>query len=526
MSPNPLSLRESDADIARLSRAHLESAVAVDTQSDENSETIPSTEGQRALADQLERFFADKGARVERDANANVVASWAGRGTGAGKRPVALMVHLDTSKGTRAVPRLNMVEAWKGDRVPYPENDALHVDVETYPATREYLGCDLLFGPGRAPLGLDDKLGLAHLMTLAHLLATNPGIPHPPLVIVGRPDEEIGRMAAVEGLARLFAERGVAFGFTVDGILPYEVNVENFNASQATVIVPSRPLATMPGGTLLRVHLGGVNTHGCTAKEEGHRAATRFGAEILALLEAAGAVPARVVPVAFASDSARDCDGVLDLAVAPGSESLVERAVADVVEAHRKRGASWRIESLGTVPASAAHGDAALAALRFVRAFLASHPGYPLAAEDSEGYEGYSHPYRALPHEGGLKLNVRLRDFDRAELSKREEHVVALATAHGFGASVQQQYVNMGPRMEGHDHLVTTPIEAGNAIGVAVRRRPIRGGTGVDPFLDHGIPIANLGTGYFALESEKEFTSMQHLAGHAKWLVALVRALA
>ena len=38
--------------------------------------------------------------------------------------------------------------------------------------------------------------------------------------------------------------------------------------------------------------------------------------------------------------------------------------------------------------------------------------------------------------------------------------------------------------------------------------------------------IANMGTGYFALESEKEFTSMQFLAGHARWLVALVKVVA
>ena len=52
---------------------------------------------------------------------------------------------------------------------------------------------------------------------------------------------------------------------------------------------------------------------------------------------------------------------------------------------------------------------------------------------------------------------------------------------------------------------------------------PIRGGTGVDPFLDAGVAVANLGTGYFAPESEKELTSMEMLADHAKWLVALVQ---
>ena len=48
------------------------------------------------------------------------------------------------------------------------------------------------------------------------------------------------------------------------------------------------------------------------------------------------------------------------------------------------------------------------------------------------------------------------------------------------------------------------------------RKVPIRGGTGVDPFLAKGIPIANLGTGYFAPESEKELTSRQKIADHVR----------
>lgn len=529
MASNEFTVRESDDAIARLSRQHLEFALAIDTQSDENSPTIPSTEGQRVLADRLAGFFAERGATIERDANANVIAHWPGRGAGAGAPHIAMLVHLDTSKGTQAVPALNLLRNWDGSRVPYPENADLHVDVETYPATRSYLGQDLLFGPGRAPVGLDDKLGLAHLMTLADLLASNPHLPHPPLTLVGRPDEEIGRMAAVEGLAEHFAARGVRCGFTIDGILPYEVNVENFNAAQSTVVFPGRPLTGLPQGAIvLRAHLGGVNTHGCTAKEEGHRAATRFAAEVLAKLELAGLAPEHVAPIAFASNPARDCDGHVDFAVSPGHEPAVERAVADVVEAHRKRGASWSIEPRGPldVPRESPT-DAALAMLRFVRAFLASRPGFVLAAEDSEGYEGYSAPYRALPgDDGSLRLNVRLRDFDPKALTARESHVAALAAEHGVPATCAQQYVNMGPRMAGHDHLIEWPTEAARHAQVTVSRRPIRGGTGVDPFLDKGIPIANLGTGYFALESEKEFTSMQNLAGHARWLAALMGVIA
>ena len=90
-------------------------------------------------------------------------------------------------------------------------------------------------------------------------------------------------------------------------------------------------------------------------------------------------------------------------------------------------------------------------------------------------------------------------------------------------ASVVHQYVNMGPRLADRPELVRWAKAAGDALGKETPVLPIRGGTGVDPFLDAGVAVANLGTGYFAPESEKELTSMEMLADHAKWLVALVQ---
>jgi di/tripeptidase len=72
---------------------------------------------------------------------------------------------------------------------------------------------------------------------------------------------------------------------------------------------------------------------------------------------------------------------------------------------------------------------------------------------------------------------------------------------------------------------VDWPREAAAALGQQAPVLPIRGGTGVDPFLERGIPVANLGTGYFAPESEKEFTSLQLMARHALWLTLLVQRL-
>lgn len=522
--------RESEADTARLALEHLLAVVRIDSQSDEFSTTIPSTAGQRELSDFVAHHFQSRGATVTKDAHANVIAAFPGRGTGAGKSPVAFLVHLDTSRGTRAVKTLNVTQGWQGGRIAYPENAGLVVDVNQYPESAFFLGHDLVFGPGDNPFGLDDKLGLAHLMTLTSLLATNDAIPHPPLLIIGRPDEEIGRMEAVTGLADGLAKAGVRFGYTVDGCLPFEVNNENFNASIASVFFPNRPMAQPPGGRgarLISVTIGGVNTHGCTAKAEGYRAATRLASEILAELERGGVAPLRLLPIHFLSDEVRECDGeaVFLTDGTPGTLTDLEQAVKAVVGPHRPRGASFSIGP-PVVPESASFPGAALDLLHFVHRFFASQPGFVLAAEESEGRQGYSNPFRALSTPDGLRLDVRLRDFETTGLRERETHVHNLAGSGGFAVEVKQQYVNMGPRMAEHGYLVGWARKAGEAAGVPVRLEPIRGGTGVDPFLDRNIPIANLGTGYFAPESEKEFTSLQLMARHALWLTALVQVIA
>lgn len=521
-----------EAAIARLSLEHLEQVVRIDSASDERSASIPSTPGQADLAQHVATFMESLGARVTRDDFANVIAELPGRGVGANQSPVALLVHLDTARGTAPLPALHVLEGWDGTRVPYPKNDALCVDLQTYPAVAEFLGHDLVYGDGDAPFGLDDKLGLAHLMTLARLLAACPEADHPPLLLIGRPDEEVGRMAAVEGLAELLAARGVDMGYTVDGILPFEVNVENFNASHGAVRFAPRADARAPAvAEQITYYTGGVNTHGCTAKAEGYRAATRLAAEVLQRLIAQGDAPQRVYPLAFASDDLRDCDArvVWGLAADEAGDTSAARAALEgamqaVLGPHLRRGASWRVLQTGGAPTGPANG-AVWDCLTFVHTFLHSDAGVPLAAEESEGHQGYSAPFRAFPDAAGMRLDVRIRDFSPDGLAGREAWLHHLA-GDSAEVAVSHQYANMAPRLAGRPELIAWPVAAARPFDVPVRREPIRGGTGVDPFIDRGIAIANIGTGYFAPESEKEFTSLQLMARHALWLFALVQVIA
>jgi len=505
--------------VAARSLAHLQQVVAVDSSSDEASDAIPSTPGQARLAELLEGFFGAAGARVERDDYANVIATLPARGGHTGE-PLALMVHLDTARGTSNVERLSVLRAWDGAPIPYAGNKSIQVSLENYPSAEVFRGEDIVHGPGDAPFGLDDKLGLAHLMTLATLLAEHPAIPHPELIFVGRPDEEIGRMAAIEGLAELLASRGVRSGYTIDGIFPFEINAENFNASQFSIWFADRDLElddVAGGARALAVHIGGVNTHGATAKAEAHRAAPRLAAELLAAVARLGD---RLVPVDMASDALRDCDAVLTFRAADDEADEALRAVVDaVMSPHLPRGASVSIAAAELAPSVS---GACLDLLRWLQGFLASDGVSPLLAEDSEGREGYSHPFRVRRDARGLRLDVRLRDFRTEGLVARESHLRRLAGDRPN--RVDAQYINMGPRLAPRADLVRRAAAAGEQVGVTCPVQPIRGGTGVDPFLARGIAVANLGTGYFAPESEKEFTSMQMMARHARWLLAVVQA--
>lgn len=512
-----------DVELGRIAFEHLQRVVAIDSASDETSTQVPTTQGQTELADFLAGFFAGHGATVERDEFANIIATFPGVGRGARQTPVAFMVHLDTAPGTAAVPHLYLVEGWRGDRVPYPKNPHLHVDIAHYPVLQMFEEHDLVHGPGDAPFGLDDKLGLTHLMTLAVLLAEDAVSERPPVLLIGRPDEEVGREAAILGLAQTLAERGVDLGYTVDGLLPYEVNVENFEAAGATLLFPDRPVDLPPAGTYVAVQLGGVNTHGATAKVEGHRPATRFLVEIVARLEAEGLLTERILPVSFSCVVERDCDGTATFAVADqDARHALERAVHDVVDPHVPRGATSRLYDVDNAQ-SVAPG-ALLDVLHYVRALLADTTVHPVAAEESDGHEGYSQPHRIVPSEQGVQLSVRLRDFTQEGLAARKGVVQKLAHA-GVTVKVVDQYRNMASRLEGHPELWELALEAGRNIGRSPRKLPIRGGTGVDPFLDAGVPVANLGTGYFAPESEKELTSLQTMAGHARWLQELLRVI-
>lgn len=511
--------RESFDAIAELGTAHLEHLIAIDSQSDERSDSEPSTPGQVALVHELRERLAKLGVPADVDRSGNLVAVLAPRAGRESQPGLALMVHIDTARGTQAVPRLERVPKWDGSRVRYPANERLEVSVHRYPVTQVFVGDDLLHGPGERPVGFDDKLGAAEVLSLLTLLVNNPQIPHGQLVLVFRPDEEIGRMAAVEGLADRLQQLGVTLGYTVDGLLPFEINVSNFNAAHGLIRIPAgEARGTLPASLTVRVE--GAKSHGATAKAEGYLNATRI--VVAAMERLAGRDD--VAAIGFETDTTAETSADVRFAVAgPDAEAALMAALTAEVAPHAWRGAQVAVLARG--------GEAAVTpelprALALIAWHHAHSPVQPVRSEDSEGTQGYSNAYAIRsPEDGspGLELAFRLRDFDPALLEARKAHVARTAAEHGLTAELHDQYINMGPALAPFPELVDAARIAAEALGQSPEVLPIRGGTGVDPFLTRGIPVANIGTGYFAPESEKELTSRQNVARHVEWLVNLVQ---
>jgi tripeptide aminopeptidase len=238
-----------------------------------------------------------------------------------------------------------------------------------------------------------------------------------------------------------------------------------------------------------------------------------------------------VHPVGFQSDAEAEtnadwtvlCSGDLDAA-----EAAIMEALRAQCEPHAWRGArAW--VTAREEGSSQGDSDGLRHVAQHLQAFLTQPGVQPRLSEESEGREGYSNPYFLSLDEGAWRVDYRLRDFDKAGLAAREEHVRAVAQASGIAPSTVEivaQYDNMGPTLAPYPELVDWALSALEPLGVAARQYPIRGGTGVDPFVERSIPVANLGTGYFAPESEKELTSRQNIARHSAWLINLVQVIA
>ncbi len=205
---------------------------AIDSQSDEDSPSSPSTDVQFDILRLLETELTEIGAQDVRLTDYGAVLATI-PGTVPGPT-IGLLAHVDTApqfNATGVKPRV--VRGYNGGDITFPDDASLVLSPEAYPYLAQKQGHDIITASGTTLLGADDKAGVSIIMTAARHLLENPDIPHGPIRIAFTPDEEIGRGVA-EALPK---DLGADFAYTFDGGKMGEIEYETFSADAAEITV-------------------------------------------------------------------------------------------------------------------------------------------------------------------------------------------------------------------------------------------------------------------------------------------------
>jgi len=204
--------------------------VHFDTQSDESSETCPSTAKQKLLGAAIVEEMKSMGiADAFMDENGYVYGTVPGDPA---LPTIGLIAHMDTSPDASGANIRTKIVEYTGEDICLNEEKGIFLRACDYPGLKKHLGKHLIVTDGTTLLGADDKAGVAEIMTAAKCLMES-GLPHATLKIGFTPDEEIGRGADkfdVKGF-------GADYAYTCDGGAIGEIEYENFNAAGAAVTV-------------------------------------------------------------------------------------------------------------------------------------------------------------------------------------------------------------------------------------------------------------------------------------------------
>lgn len=212
--------------------------VSFDTQSDEQSETCPSTDKQKRLGQALvEEMLAMGISDAYMDEHGYVY------GTVPGDKSlptIGLIAHMDTAPDASGADIKARIVEHDGSDILLNLEKGIYLREADYPILKKSRGKHLIVTDGTTLLGADDKAGIAEIMTAAQRLMTDGG-KHATLKIGFTPDEEIGRGADLFDVKGF----GADYAYTADGGTIGTIEYENFNAAGAKVIF--RGLNIHPG---------------------------------------------------------------------------------------------------------------------------------------------------------------------------------------------------------------------------------------------------------------------------------------
>ena len=209
--------------------------VQIDTQSDPQSNTYPSTEKQKNLSKLLARELKEMGIKDALMDEFGYVYATIPSNSPKKKIPVICFCsHVDTApdcSGTNVKPILH--KNYDEEDIILPDDASQVLSSVSHPYLRHHIGEDIITASGNTLLGADDKSGVAIIMQAAEYLINNPSIQHGDIKILFTPDEEIGKGTAKLDMKKL----GADFGYTLDGGEAGSLEDETFNSDGATIVV-------------------------------------------------------------------------------------------------------------------------------------------------------------------------------------------------------------------------------------------------------------------------------------------------
>ncbi|MBN1143116.1 MAG: peptidase T [Bacteroidales bacterium] len=207
--------------------------VQINTRSDENSKTCPSTPGQMTLANMLATEMTEMGLQdVSVDENGYVMATLPAN-MDKDVPVIGFLAHMDTSPDMKSEQVNPKVVEHTGKAIKLNSNENIVLSPLEFPVMNNYIGQKLIVTDGTTLLGSDDKAGIAEIMCAMEYLNAHPEIKHGAVRVGFTPDEEIGRGADRFDVKKFSA----SFAYTVDGGALGELEYENFNAARAKITI-------------------------------------------------------------------------------------------------------------------------------------------------------------------------------------------------------------------------------------------------------------------------------------------------
>lgn len=216
--------------------------VKIDTQSDPNSTTTPSTSKQKNLSKILVDELIEMGIKdAELDEFGYLYATIPSNTTK--KIPtICFCSHVDTSPDCTGMNvNAQIHKNYAGGNIHLLNDQTQIIKFSEHPALKDQIGNDIITTDGTTLLGADNKAGIAEIMDAAHFLISHPEIKHGTIRILFTPDEEIGRGVSNCDMKKLAAD----FGYTIDGETLGHLEDETFSADGITIVINGFP--THPG---------------------------------------------------------------------------------------------------------------------------------------------------------------------------------------------------------------------------------------------------------------------------------------